>query len=237
MKNIIKWKKDSKLYEYPDDVLVVGVALTEPAIQASFSTEDVKNEKWIQRVKKLVEDFNKTLFEPLYYCKKCRWIENGGHRIAVATELKIPVDVMIHNSCITLTNKFSSRKDWTPKWEKQPERKVWGVTSEIFRNQGATAHYLQIIKGGYCSEHRHAQKTNMFFIIKGILELDFWWKDGTVRTITMKAGEPPREIPLGFFHKFRAVTDVECIEIYDYQYDGVDIERRTSGGLLKEMTP
>ena len=35
----------------------------------------------------------------------------------------------------------------------------------------------------------------------------------------------------GIWHKFHALTDVKCIEIYEYLYDGVDIERRTEGGL------
>ncbi len=231
MKHIIRYKEGSSLYEYPADTLVTNVSLDEQAVDASFRTKDVQNKRWTKKVNSIVDNFDEKKFEPLYYCKKCRWIENGGHRIAVAHKLKRTVDVMVYADCASPTTKFSSRADWVPQWDCKPEKKVWGTTVEIFRNSTSTVHYLDIKKGGYCSEHKHNQKTNIFHVIKGTLKIDFWWKDDTKRTITIKAGQPPREIPVGFFHKFTAITDVSCIEIYNYKYDGIDIERRTVGGL------
>ena len=110
--------------------------------------------------------------------------------------------------------------------------KVWGWTTELFRNNTTSTHYLEIKKGGYCSEHRHAQKSNIFFVIEGTLEISKWF-DGQRQTIEID--HIPRwnssMIDPNIWHKFHALTHVKCIEVYEYLYDGVDIERRTVGGL------
>jgi len=113
----------------------------------------------------------------------------------------------------------------------QPEEKVWGQTTELFRNGTTSTHYLEIKKGGYCSEHRHAQKSNIFYLIAGRLKLTLWGLDKPGCTIVILDDVRQFEIPLGTWHKFSAITDVKCIEIYDYKYDGVDIERRSEGGI------
>ncbi len=109
------------------------------------------------------------------------------------------------------------------------EEKIWGFTTELFRNNTTSTHYLEIKKGGYCSEHRHAQKENIFYIISGELQIVFW-SEKRRHTSTFTAGTGSI-IPVGIWHKFHALTDVKCIEIYKYKYDGIDIERRTEGGL------
>ncbi len=113
------------------------------------------------------------------------------------------------------------------------EEKIWGRTTELFRNGTTSTHYLEIKKGGYCSEHRHAQKANVFYLIEG--ELRIWFGASGVWDIhgASVLSEKYRVIRIepGTWHKFHALTDVKCIEIYDYKYDGVDIERRIAGGL------
>lgn len=108
------------------------------------------------------------------------------------------------------------------------EEKVWGYTTELFRNNTTSTHYLQIQEGGYCSEHRHAQKGNIFYVIDGELEIVEWYE--AAREIMLTPTSGIFIIPPGRWHMFRARTYVECIEIYDYMYDGIDIERRKSGG-------
>ena len=56
-------------------------------------------------------------------------------------------------------------------------KKVWGGTTELFNNNTTSTHYLEIKKGGYSSEHKHAQKTNIFYVIEGELEIMFWVGD------------------------------------------------------------
>lgn len=114
-----------------------------------------------------------------------------------------------------------------------PEKKIWGHTTELFRNGTTSTHYLEIKKGGYCSEHRHAQKANVFYLIEGKLLIcfgAFGFSDLNGSSVLSEKHRIIRIEP-GTWHKFHALTDVKCIEIYDYKYDGVDIERRVEGGL------
>ena len=111
---------------------------------------------------------------------------------------------------------------------RRPEDKVWGRTTRLFRNSTTSTYYLEIKAGGYCSQHRHMQKENVFYVAEGELKVTRWGGD-IERVITIKAGEHD-VVGVGVWHMFRAITDVKCIEIYDYKYDGVDIERRTQGG-------
>lgn len=50
-------------------------------------------------------------------------------------------------------------------------------------------------------------------------------KDITVLTAGQNSAVPP-----GFYHMFRALTEVECIEVYHVILTEPDIERRTQGG-------
>lgn len=107
--------------------------------------------------------------------------------------------------------------------------KIWGETSEIFNNGIVSVNHLKIRKGGFCSEHRHLRKSNLFFIISGNLRLDIW-RNGAKDSTVIWAGETSR-IEEGVYHLFEALTDVECLEIYESTLSPDDIERRTTGGL------
>jgi mannose-6-phosphate isomerase-like protein (cupin superfamily) len=108
--------------------------------------------------------------------------------------------------------------------------KNWGYTTEFFRNAMVSAYHLEINEGGYCSEHRHKHKYNLFYIISGVLELTVWHDSKTPDITIIEAGQSTA-IPPGFYHKFKAKTKCECIEIYQVLLIGEDIERRTVGGL------
>ena len=107
--------------------------------------------------------------------------------------------------------------------------KVWGETEEIFNNGIVSVNHLKIKKGGYCSEHFHKRKSNMFFIIKGNLLIKIWKGDGLTDETVIWEGESTTIAP-GVYHQFRAQTDVECFEIYEAELKGEDIIRRTHGG-------
>ena len=110
--------------------------------------------------------------------------------------------------------------------------KIWGETQELFNNGITAIHHLKIKKGGYCSEHRHKYKSNTFFVIAGNLVITIWTPKGEQDETVVWPGETT-EIPPGVFHKFRALTDVECLEIYEVKLRGEDIERRAEGGMKK----
>jgi len=108
--------------------------------------------------------------------------------------------------------------------------KIWGFTTDFFRNMNVSVHHLSIKRGGYSSEHKHAHKSNLFYVISGELEITiFREKDITDKTI-LRAGDDSA-IPSGYYHRFHALTDVECIELYQIFLQDPDIERRTHGGI------
>lgn len=107
--------------------------------------------------------------------------------------------------------------------------KVWGETEEIFNNGIVSVNHLKIKKGGHCSEHRHAAKSNLFFVVSGNLAIEIWRGDAKDETVLWQ-GEMTTIEP-GVYHRFRALTDVECFEIYAVRFEGDDIERRTAGGV------
>lgn len=105
--------------------------------------------------------------------------------------------------------------------------KIWGQTEELFNNGVVSVNHLKIKKDGYCSEHRHARKSNLFFVITGNLMVEIW-RNGVKDETVVWAGESTT-VPPGVWHRFRALTDVECLEIYEVKLSE-DIERRTEGG-------
>lgn len=112
------------------------------------------------------------------------------------------------------------------------QSKFWGHTQCIFIGPISETHYLHINSGGYCSEHRHLHKWNRFFIIKGSLKIIIYRDGGKDETI-LGPGQFT-DVPPGDFHKFEALEDCECLEIYWIdQLETDDIERRTIGGMTE----
>ena len=107
--------------------------------------------------------------------------------------------------------------------------KAWGYTTKILRNATMSVHHLEIKKDGFCSEHRHEHKHNLFYVISGVLELTIWQDEE--KDVTLVAAGQSTAIPPGFWHQFKGITPVECIEICQVLLTGEDIDRRTEGGL------
>ena len=107
--------------------------------------------------------------------------------------------------------------------------KIWGETTEFFRNALVSAHHLDIKKGGYCSKHSHKHKYNLFYVISGLLKITIW--HGNDEDITVIRPGQCTAVSPGFFHKFEALEDTVCIEIYQVFLEDPDIERETIGGM------
>jgi len=110
--------------------------------------------------------------------------------------------------------------------------KIWGVTEQVFTNGFVSVHLLDIKKGGFCSEHRHAQRANKFYVLHGQLEISIWTKDEICDKTVLKEGQSTI-VPIGAFHKFKGLSEVRCLEIYEVNISAEDIERRTVGGVEK----
>ena len=126
------------------------------------------------------------------------------------------------------------------------EGKDWGEKIEIFDNGIISIDLLIDKKGGYCSEHYHLGRTNVFYILEGELEVTiFREKDwpGVIDfedKIILKPGESTRILPKSYdpekpelIHKFKAISNIKCIEICEARLYKKDIIRRISGGVEK----
>lgn len=110
--------------------------------------------------------------------------------------------------------------------------KEWGYTTEFFRNAMVSVHHLEINKGGYCSEHIHKHKYNLFYVISGRLKITIWRENDAEDITVLTAGQASAVSP-GFYHKFEALERTECIEVYQVLLIEPDIKRRTQGGTKK----
>ncbi len=116
--------------------------------------------------------------------------------------------------------------------------KVWGTTERFLDLPALTVDGLEILAGTYCSQHRHARKTNLFLVISGELEIDVWRGNRDIfDTHTVKPGETAIVLP-GTWHRFRSVIGAKVTEICFVSGEAPrideDIERRTVGGRMEQ---
>ena len=107
--------------------------------------------------------------------------------------------------------------------------KVWGQTELVLSNGSLSIHALSILPGGFCSEHRHKAKTNLFYVLSGELEITIWCGSGQIDRTLLGPGQSSF-VPAGVWHKFRALRATQAIEIYESRLEEGDIERRSGGG-------
>ena len=108
--------------------------------------------------------------------------------------------------------------------------KIWGETTEFFRNALVSAHHIFVRKGGYCSKHRHQHKYNLFYVIRGRLLVQIWRDEQTVDETIVGPGQATAVSP-DFYHRFWAIEETEAIEVYQVFLEDPDIERATEGGI------
>ena len=110
------------------------------------------------------------------------------------------------------------------------EQKIWGERWLIRKDSAHAVSYLKVRAGFRCSWHTHAQKFNLFVVLRGDFRLIIQEMDKCF-TIDLKAGESFTIRP-GQWHEFRGVTDCEVIEHMYVEYDEGDITREIVGGKI-----
>lgn len=112
----------------------------------------------------------------------------------------------------------------------EPKQKIWGETTQFFLGPSSECQFMRIKKGYYCSEHFHTYKYNRFFVISGKLKVTvFDEHNRSIHHILEK--EQYIDIYPGDYHKFEALEDTICVEIYwTNNLSPDDIFRRTVGG-------
>lgn len=110
--------------------------------------------------------------------------------------------------------------------------KVWGHTKCLFSKNNVEIHEVHIVKGGFCSKHKHSTKYNRFIVKRGQLKITIWksyanetLEDVTVLNPNMECTVAPQD-----YHMFEALEDTEALEIYYTELDSDDIVRETHGG-------
>jgi len=107
--------------------------------------------------------------------------------------------------------------------------KIWGQRIRILLNNTHEIDHLKLNKNTFCSTHNHSKKINLFYVLKGKVEIQTEFGN-----VILKKGEswyvrPPLK------HRFRALTNAEMIEIAFVEkgkIDAKDINRELLGGRI-----
>ena len=111
--------------------------------------------------------------------------------------------------------------------------KFWGPTRCFFENDSSEVHYIEAIKGGYCSRHHHEKKWNRFIVLEGALKVIIYKQDSQDETILTEGMFS--DVPPMIDHRFECLENAKALEIYWTDgLDPTDIVRRDSGGLKSE---
>jgi mannose-6-phosphate isomerase-like protein (cupin superfamily) len=112
--------------------------------------------------------------------------------------------------------------------------KVWGETEKIFGKNNVEIHRIEVKSGGWCSKHMHAHKWNSFFVESGKIEIHEYQNDYDLVDITVLESGETSKVPPGIYHKFHALEDTICYEIYWVALDDRDIIREDIGGIEED---
>ena len=112
--------------------------------------------------------------------------------------------------------------------------KVWGQVERVETDGFSKfVDVLHIKPGGYSSEHWHENKSNLFHVLSGRLELRQWTprlsEGGEIVDVTTLGPGEATTIPCRVWHQFKAIEETVVIEICDGGVE-TDIKRRTQGG-------
>lgn len=109
-------------------------------------------------------------------------------------------------------------------------KKPWGITEALFIGPTSEFHYLQIEKGGYCSQHLHNKKHNRFYVLAGTINVRIF--SDSIQENILSTGMSFDVAP-GTTHSFEAIEASKVLEIYwTDTLDPTDIIRFTEGGII-----
>lgn len=121
--------------------------------------------------------------------------------------------------------KFDS-PNWPAK-SKEPTRreapisvvlKGWGREDWIHNDELYCGKKLVLLQGKHCSLHFHKIKTETFYIIKGKVQIELYYPDGSQELRIMEPGDHALLVP-GVVHRFTGLEDSEIIEFSTQHFD------------------
>lgn len=110
--------------------------------------------------------------------------------------------------------------------------KIWGSTELLLRTANVEIHHLIIKAGTVCSWHKHLHKFNAFYVNAGRLVIEVEKADYPLTDETVLAPGQMTTVAPGEFHRFRAETGVDALEVYYLGALAEDIVRRNVGGAI-----
>lgn len=102
--------------------------------------------------------------------------------------------------------------------------KIWGERRRILLNDLVEIDHLIIKKDTYCSWHKHAHKSNKFYVISGKLKIK------TELGETVLNPNDVFDVHAPTMHQFIALEDTVLIECAYLKIDPNDIIRESLGG-------
>ena len=118
------------------------------------------------------------------------------------------------------------------------EIKVWGRVQHIFYDDEVGISHLEVVKGYRCSKHYHVERSNLFCVQTGRVEIVVW-VNLMPEYYRLKEGDVLL-VPSGLQHEFRVLESGRMIEVY--QIDGVvgvcsqdHIIRENTGGKIDDQ--
>lgn len=112
------------------------------------------------------------------------------------------------------------------------KKKPWGTTECLIESPMMQLHRITVVANAFCSEHKHAGRANVFYVVAGMLEIH-WWEKGKRKSVVLCHGESHTILP-GVRHQFRTrVPAAIALEMYYPVLNLGDIIRYSKGGRKK----
>lgn len=120
----------------------------------------------------------------------------------------------------------------------QYESKNWGQVWHLFASDQSAVSFLQLVRGTRCSRHWHDERANMFAVISGKIEVQFWGNpngEGKPGHVVLNPGNV-FTVPYKVVHRFRVLESGQVVEVYWPDPEGGkvrfdDINRLDEGGM------
>lgn len=116
------------------------------------------------------------------------------------------------------------------------ESKAWGFVRHVFDSPHAAVSVLDTKTGAFCSRHTHEQRSNLFFVQSGVIEVVEYDHKGEMETLRKRLhpGEV-HSVPAGVVHRFEVILGGVVVEVYAPGKEGDivsinDIQRLDVGG-------
>lgn len=107
--------------------------------------------------------------------------------------------------------------------------KVWGERHRVLLTDKCEIDFLKLKKDTFCSTHKHNKKSNLFYVIKGIVVIE-----SEYGKIKLSKGQC-FEVKAPLKHRFIALSDsemIECAYVENGKIDEKDIIRDILGGRI-----